>query len=263
MHVSALTFVFIFITLIISVALPIVGFIIYKKKGADILPFFVGCAVMLVFALIIESIFHQIVLVLSPVGSTIQNNIWLYATYGGFMAGLFEETGRFLAFKTVLKNKLHNDTNGLMYGAGHGGFEAIVLMGSTCINNIVYSVLINANQLETITKALPEDMVDQFMAQIAPLYEGPAYTFLLAGYERILAIILQISISVIVWFAVKNKKTYMYPVAILLHALVDGILIVVLHYTNLIVAEAAITVLTALLAAFAVNFWKRNHKENK
>ena len=30
----------------------------------------------------------------------------LYALYGGLMAGLFEETGRFLAFKTVLTSRL-------------------------------------------------------------------------------------------------------------------------------------------------------------
>ena len=54
------------------------------------------------------------------------------------MAGIFEETGRFLAFKTVLRKKQGKDINALMYGAGHGGFEAAALLGITMINNIIY-----------------------------------------------------------------------------------------------------------------------------
>ena len=69
----------------------------------------------------------------------IRGNIWLYALYGGLMAGLFEETGRYLAFSFALKKYRAKNVNALMYGAGHGGFEAIVIVGLTMINNIVWS----------------------------------------------------------------------------------------------------------------------------
>ena len=100
--------------------------IYYKKKGGQVSAFFVGCAVFVVFALLLESLVHNLVLKGLPVGEKILGNTLLYALYGGLMAGLFEETGRFLAFKTVLKKRQDNDRNALMYGAGHGGIECIL-----------------------------------------------------------------------------------------------------------------------------------------
>ena len=136
--------IFMAVSCVIGFGLPLAAFLYLRlKKKADVLPFFIGCAVMLLFALILEALVHRVILG-SSAGGKIQNNIWLYALYGGLMAGLFEETGRFLAFKTVLKKYQHRDVNALMYGAGHGGIEAVVLLGITMINNLTYSVIINA-----------------------------------------------------------------------------------------------------------------------
>lgn len=59
------------------------------------------------------------------------------------MAGLFEETGRFLAMRYVLKKEHGNAHNALMYGAGHGGLEMFVILSLGMINNLIYSVMIN------------------------------------------------------------------------------------------------------------------------
>ena len=117
MSVPTLSVAFMALATLYSFAAPILLLIYYRKKGADILPFFIGCIVFVIFALILESLMHQLVLKVLPVGKTILGNTLLYALYGGLAAGIFEETGRFLAFKTVLKKKLGNDRNALMYGA--------------------------------------------------------------------------------------------------------------------------------------------------
>ena len=115
--VPVLSIVCMAVSLVIAFGVPIALFIYFrKKKGADILPFFIGCAVMFVFAFVLEAYAHQAVFA-SEIGKKIQNNVFAYALYGGFMAGLFEETGRFLAFKTIKKKKLGNDANALMYGS--------------------------------------------------------------------------------------------------------------------------------------------------
>lgn len=62
---------------------------------------------MLLFAMVLEQIVHSIVLG-SPAGIVIRNHLWLYALYGSLMAGLFEETGRFLAMRYVLKKEHGN-----------------------------------------------------------------------------------------------------------------------------------------------------------
>jgi uncharacterized membrane protein YhfC len=46
----------------------------------------------------------------------------------------------------------------------------------------------------------------------------------MGGIERIFAIALQISLSVLVWFAVKKKgKGYLFPLAIFIHFFVDAV----------------------------------------
>ena len=182
-QVPALTIVFCTVSCILAFAIPIALMLYLRiKKHADILPFFIGCAVMLVFALILESIVHNIVLN-SASGRKILDNIWLYALYGGMMAGLFEETGRFIAFKTVLRKKNSNDANALMYGAGHGGFEAIVLLGFSMISNIAMAVMINRGNISAITGVLPEDALAQVQPVIDQLVSSSPYLFI-AGNER-------------------------------------------------------------------------------
>jgi uncharacterized membrane protein YhfC len=50
----------------------------------------------------------------------------------------------------------------------------------------------------------------------------PQY-FLLAGIERFIAIFLHISLSVLVFKAVKDRKWLFYPLAILIHAAIDWV----------------------------------------
>ena len=259
-QVPALTIVFCTVSCILAFAIPIALLLYLRiKKHADILPFFIGCAVMLVFALILESIVHNIVLN-SASGQKIRDNIWLYALYGGMMAGLFEETGRFIAFKTVLRKKNGNDANALMYGAGHGGFEAMVLLGFSMISNIATATMVNNGTLSAVTGTLPEDALAQLQAIVDQLVTSSPYLYITGIIERIFAIIAQISLSVIVWFAAKNrKKIWFWPLAVLIHAAVDGIMVIVMKYTSSIpVTEAVIGIMAVLTALFAVKVWRSN-----
>ena len=259
-QVPALTIIFCTVSCILAFAIPIALLLYLRiKKHADILPFFIGCAVMLVFALILESIMHNIVLN-SASGQKIRDNIWLYALYGGMMAGLFEETGRFTAFKTVLRKKLDNDANALMYGAGHGGFEAMVLLGFSMISNIATASMVNNGTLSAVTGTLPEEALAQLQAIVDQLVTSSPYLYITGIIERIFAIIAQISLAVIVWFAAKNrKKIWFWPLAVLIHAAVDGIMAIVMDYTSSIaVTEAVIGIIALLTALFAVKVWRSN-----
>ena len=259
-QVPALTIVFCTVSCILAFAIPIALMLYLRiKKHADILPFFIGCAVMLVFALILESIVHNIVLN-SASGRKILDNIWLYALYGGMMAGLFEETGRFIAFKTVLRKKNSNDANALMYGAGHGGFEAIVLLGFSMISNIAMAVMINSGNISAITSVLPEDALAQVQPVIDQLVSSSPYLFIAGIIERIFAIALHIALSVIVWFAAKNgKKTLLWPSAILIHAAVDGIMVIVSRYSSsVVITEVSIGAMTLPAVFAAVSVWRKN-----
>ena len=222
--VSTVSIIFIVMNMLLGILIP-VGLLIYfrKKYQASVKSFFVGCAVMLLFALVLEQMVHAVVLG-SDIGTMIRNNIWLYALYGGLMAGIFEETGRFLAMRYVLKNEHSNAHNALMYGAGHGGFEAMVILTLGMINNLIYSVMINMEQTQVLLAPLDESSKGVLQEAFDVLVATPSWHFVLSPVERIAAITAQMALSVIVWFAASEKKSriQLLLLAIVLHAMLDA-----------------------------------------
>ena len=260
--VPSATIILIIIALVFSFAFPI-GLCIFfhKKKGAAILPFFVGCIVFLLFALVLESIAHQLILG-SSFGAAIQDNILAFAIYGGVMAGLFEETGRFAAFKTVLRKYRDKDHTALMYGAGHGGFEVLALLGFTMVSNLVICYLINTGNLSVITDRMAGDQLAAFEASVNTLVALPLLDLCLSIVERVSAVIIHISLSVAVWFAAKDSRRLpLFPLAIILHTVVDAATVLMTDhgFSNLVI-ELVILGAACLFALFAQRIWRSAHR---
>ena len=249
------------VVLIYSVLIPVVLAIILKKKypQTSLKAFFIGCGTFFVFAGVLESIMHQIVLMFSPIGNTILGNTWLYALYGGLAAGVFEETGRLISMKFLLKKEYIISQNALMFGAGHGGFEALLILGTGMLNNLIYSVLINSGQTGMVLNSLPEDQQQAFQEVLETLIQSTPLTFLPGMLERIPAVALHMAFSVMVWIAVVKGKKLLYPLAVFLHFFVDGVLVVMQGYgvpTALI--EICIFIEAAVVIWIAWRLWKAN-----
>lgn len=264
MQVSTASIAMMCVNMLAGILIPVVLFIVVRKKsGGSAKAFFVGCGVMFLFAFVLESVLHSVILT-SPVGVTIQGNIWLYGLYGGFMAGLFEETGRFLAFRTILKKQQGNDGNAWTYGAGHGGFEAFYILIFGMINSLAYAITINSGGYEQVMALLPEDQKEIFAASIQTLINTPAPMYLVSVVERCSAIIIHLGLSLLVWLAVKKggKKIGYFPLAILLHMLVDCIMVIFNEYVgNVILTEVLILIEAVLLMVFALWRWKKERQE--
>ena len=238
------------ISALIGIAIPVVLYIIFRKKGANHLPFWTGAVTFVLFALVLEQLVYAF-LMKTGFWMTVSSNIWLLGIFGGFMAGLFEETGRFVAMKTVLRKKRANDYNGLMYGAGHGGIEAVILLSFSMIMNVVFSLQINAGQ------ASPLGGLDAAQQ----LASTPFWMMLVGAIERISAVAIHVSLSVLVWFAAKNsKKFWLFPLAILLHLVVDAVAVILSRLgVNVWIIEGAVYVIAAGLVFLAIAVWKKNH----
>lgn len=77
--VSKVSIAFIIVNMILGVVIPVALLVYFKKKyKAGIKSFLVGCAVMFLFALVLEQLVHSVVLG-SSVGTLIQENVWLLA----------------------------------------------------------------------------------------------------------------------------------------------------------------------------------------
>ena len=255
-HVGAGTFAGIIFSLCISIALPVVLLIVvHKKTKARMAMAVIGAATFFLFAMVLEQILHAVVLGVG--GERITGNIWIYGLYGGLAAGLFEEVGRFVAMRFAMKKQL-NLPNALMYGVGHGGIEAILIVGLASVSNLVTSIMINAGTLEASLGALDQATKEATLTQLSALWTTPSYQFFLSGIERIVAVTLHIALSVLVFQAVKLGKKFYWFLAFAIHAGVDFVTVVAANYLNLVLVEVMLAVLVAGVVALTISLCKKN-----
>ena len=254
-RVSTASIVGMIFTLLVAFGIPIFLMILVRiKTRARISVFFIGCGFFIAFVLILEQILHAIVL--TAAGNILQSNIFLYGLYGGLAAALFEETGRFIAMKFCMKKCLDKN-NALMYGVGHGGVEAILLVGLTYVNNLIYSMMINSGRLQQTMSLLEPSMQDALYSQLQALWQLPAYQFYLGGVERIFAIGLQICLSVFVYMCVKTGRKKFWAGAFLLHFMVDFLTVVTAGLgLPTWAVELEVLVMVAVIAGFTVKLYK-------
>ena len=227
-------------TLAFSIAFPIGLMLYFRRRGGKWTAFLTGTVTFILFALILESILHNLMF-LTPLWAVFQGNIWLYGLYGGLAAGVFEETGRLLAFKLFLK-KEREPITALSYGIGHGGAEAILLVGLTMVNNLVLAAVVS-------TGIMTDPAILELAAQMAAT---PAGMFLWAALERVSAIILHLSNSVLVFAAVREPgEKWLVPAAILTHAVTNFIAVVSNAYLPVAAVEIIVLAFAVVVALFA------------
>jgi len=251
MSVPVLSIMFMVISAILAIGVPVFLFFLFRKKfNGKVIPMLLGVAGFVIFALVLESFVHRIVLgrFISPSGA-------LYVIYGAFMAGIFEETARFVAFNILKKKKFEGIGTALSYGAGHGGIEAILLAGVSLVITLVYSIIINTGNIELLTGKLQGDALAATNNQLAVLSATAPYMFLISGLERMPAIAVHISLSVLVFYAVFGKnKWWLYPAAIVLHAIVDvfAMLYQIGVITNIFALEGIVILLAVCFVFLAI-----------
>ena len=221
-----------------------------RKHHAKISTILIGAGTFIFFALVLESIMHQLVLN-GPNGAAILNNTLLYAIYGGLAAGVFEETGRFLSMKFLMKKEPSEPLPGVAYGIGHGGAEMLIIFGITMINNLVISALINSGQTDVLFAKVPEDAAAQLQTQLDQLQTIGAGSLLIGFWERISALVLHLGLSMLVWVAVRKggRWLWLFPAAIVLHALVDAGAVMLQKSAGMVPLEFIVTAEAIAVAA--------------
>ena len=253
MHVPALSIVFMVLTGLVTLVFPLLCAFIFVKKLKTRFSFvymLVGALMFIIFAMTLEQIVHIFAI------PRVQHNFALYTAYACLMAGLFEETGRYAAFKL-----LHSRDRGLMgalsYGVGHGGAEAVLIVGLTMFNNIVLSFSINTIGVETLLNSVPVQARQTLYMAVSQLSGSEPALFLIGGVERMITIPMQIALSVIVYIAVSRRAFLLYPFAVCLHAASN--IPAVFYQTGKITifTSELIIACAALITVFlAVKLWK-------
>ena len=221
---------------ILFIVVPIIIWIFWiLKKKERFTTILIGAAVFVLFALILEKPIQNALIFPTYMGLPdhgaarfINARPVLWSILVGFFPGLFEETGRFVAFKTVLKKRTNRETS-ISYGLGHGGFEVILILGMNFVNYIIYALMINSGMYKTavidpIMQAAPEQL-EAALAIPKQLATFSIATLGIAIFERIFAVLFHMGASLLVFYACKDKKKFwLYPLAIILHTVMDGML---------------------------------------
>jgi uncharacterized membrane protein YhfC len=268
MYVPGLAIDAIILNIIMAFVLPALTWHIMRKRKCctvpEKLPFFLGCAVFFVFAILLEGLFNNLI-ILTEWGKAIKNDTIKFAVFAGLTAGLFEETGRFCAFKALRKSGHTADSTALLYGAGHGSFEAFFILITTMVMNFFFALYINANNTEVFTQNLDGEKLAQMEQIFDKLRTTPWYVYLIAIWERVVAITVHIANSVLVWFSTRKvRHLYLFLLAILIHALIDSFVVYAQGFgMKEVQIELLLTVFASAVAVISFSIWKKLHRKEE
>lgn len=181
-----------------------------------------------------------------PTETAVTSNLIILALFGGLSAGVFEESARYLTFRYWARDA-RSWAKGMMLGAGHGGIEAI-LTGVILIITVVVLLLVQNGQ---IIDQIPPETVSQIQEQITTVFDIPPYQAILPAVERLFAIILHLTFSLLVMqvFIRKQRRWLLY--SILWHTVANGVAVYTAVTWNVLIAEAALGVI-ALISIFII-----------
>jgi uncharacterized membrane protein YhfC len=137
----------------------------------------------------------------------------------GLLAGIFEETARYILFKWIRKS---SDTwhNGIVIGLGHGGVEAIL------IGIIAFATLMQMTAMKSMTDFsslnIPVEQVEFLKTQIESYWSQSSAVPYAGLMERMSAMSLHVGLSIFVLLSVVTNQKRWFWLALLWHAFVDA-----------------------------------------
>lgn len=149
-------------------------------------------------------------------------------------AGVMEECGRY-AF--MYYGRLKEQREGILFGIGHGGTEALSLVGIDAAAMLFAPAIIEAT---------------------------PNETYLMASVERIFAMTAHVGLSLLVLYSVLRKRRILLLLAVGLHTVYDFGIVYIAHSSqNYWLAEGAAGVFSLLIAGMSLLLWKKASRNQR
>jgi len=161
----------------------------------------------------------------------------------GLLAGVFEETARYILFKFILRNT-RSWKEGILVGLGHGGIEA-ALLGILAAVGFVTMIGYRSVDLSTVP-SIPADQLELARQQVEAYWSAPWYMALMGFVERVFAICLHVSLSVMVLYAIVYGRPLWFWLALLWHAFVDAVAVYVGQEAGILAVEGFVAVFAIL-----------------
>ncbi len=214
------------ITVILMIAIPVISFLYWRKRHKQqtrISWLIAGAVGFLVSARVLELGIHYFCIIAdNPVSRFINGNTAAFVLYGITMASVFEECGRHIVLKYILK-KNRTRENAVLYGIGHGGIEILAVILPPMVTYLAVAVLFSRGDTENALRTL--NITEESAAAALPSIQAAAAfhygAMVMNVIERLSALLLHIGLTVTVYYGVVKVRNACLPMAILLHMLMD------------------------------------------
>lgn len=236
------------------IAMPILlGWFVHRQRQGRWGLFFIGM-VGFVLSQVFHIPFNWLItnqLKLLPTDTSIPLNLLVLSLFLGLSAGAFEEVTRYLIYR-FWATDARTWGRGLMVGSGWGGVESMLLGVILLINAIALAAMSQGFWRELIPVE-QQPLLDQ---QIQAMVTMPWYDAMLGSLERIFAMCLHLSLSLMVMQAFTRGKLWWLWLAIGWHALVDATAVFVqIYWANAYLTEALVALYA--LISLGIIFWLR------
>jgi len=183
------------------------------------------------------------------VAPALANNTGAQLAWGAGLAltaGLFEEVGRYVGYRWLMRREEKTWRKAIMYGLGHGGLESMLLIAGLALLSLISLLALSATGLDQI----PAAQRDAVSRQLAAVSATPEWLALVAVWERAWALAFHVAMSVLVVQVFRRGGLRWLALAVFLHALLDfaGPLIGLLGLDSM----SAVVVNEAVVAGFGI-----------
>ncbi len=234
---------------ILMVTIPVtIAIVIRRRTGAGWRLFFIG-AVTFVLSQVLHIPFNWLVARTGvlPTDLTPWINLIAIAIFYGLSAGVFEEVGRYLAYRFWARDA-RSWSRGMMMGAGHGGIEAILLGLLLLINNFALLYIVNN---PTIMGTMPADQQALITSTAESMSALPWYDALLGAVERLFAVTAHLAMSVMVLQVFLRRSIRWLFLSIGFHTFLNAVALIVAQRWGNYASEGALALIT-LLSLFII-----------
>lgn len=233
-------------------------------RAAAFAPLLFGAAGFLVSVRMLELGVHMVCIVWdNPVSRFLNASTPAYVLYGICMAGVFEECGRYVVLRFLMKKNRTRESF-VMYGIGHGGIEVWAVTLLAVASLLAVAAVLAAQGTAGVLRLMgvPDGQGEALAASVSAVVSSAAgytpFAGAVAVLERAGAMLLHISLTVAVGYGVvKNEKKYLLG-AVLLHA--AGDVLPALYQrgaANLWATELWVILWAALAAVWAARLYRR------
>jgi len=163
----------------------------------------------------------------------------------GLTAGVCEETARYLTYRFWARGA-RNWRQAIALGAGHGGIESAItglLVAITLVNMIVL------RDLGPGVLGLSDEQAAAIGQEVAAFWDTPLYLPWLAFAERLMAMLLHLSLSALVLQVFRGGRLWPWGAAILWHATVNAVAVYANQVQGALAAEGAVALLSLVSVA--------------